>query len=158
MFFAPALIAARPVKPCDGGFSGAWNLLLKKKQNALSEMPLRILPLMKDANDGQMGCTVQEIDDMRAAEVFHEAGQHIGGAALFGALGQGEAGIPNGVGVVVGLICAPPLGAVVPDFAHVGFCRWRKRNGLHCALNAARLRALKASKSNGRGSPDSRPA
>ena len=35
MFFAPALIAAKPVKPCDGGFSGAWNLLLKKKQNAL---------------------------------------------------------------------------------------------------------------------------
>ena len=35
MFFAPALIAARPLKSCDGGFSGAWNLLLKKKQNAL---------------------------------------------------------------------------------------------------------------------------
>ena len=27
-FFAPDLIATKPVKPCDGGVSGAWNLLL----------------------------------------------------------------------------------------------------------------------------------
>ena len=32
-FFAPDLIAAKPVKPCDGGVFGALNSLLKKEQN-----------------------------------------------------------------------------------------------------------------------------
>ena len=34
LFLAPALIAARPVKPCDGGVLGALNSLLKMKRNA----------------------------------------------------------------------------------------------------------------------------
>ena len=33
VFFATALIAAKPVKPCDGGVFGALNLLLKKERN-----------------------------------------------------------------------------------------------------------------------------
>ena len=33
-FHAPVLIAAKPVKPCDGAVFGALNLLLKMKQNA----------------------------------------------------------------------------------------------------------------------------
>ena len=32
--FAMGLIAARPVKPCDGGVFGALNLLLKTKRSA----------------------------------------------------------------------------------------------------------------------------
>ena len=32
--FAPDLVAAKPVKPCDGGVFGALDLLLKMKQNA----------------------------------------------------------------------------------------------------------------------------
>ena len=32
--FAIGLIAAKPVKPCDGGVFGALNLLLKKEQSA----------------------------------------------------------------------------------------------------------------------------
>ena len=31
--FATSLIAAKPVKPCDGGVFGALNLLLKKESN-----------------------------------------------------------------------------------------------------------------------------
>ena len=34
LFFAPALIAAKPVKPCDGGVFEGLNLLSKKEQNA----------------------------------------------------------------------------------------------------------------------------
>ena len=32
--FAPVLIAAKPLKPCDGAVFGALDLLLKMKQNA----------------------------------------------------------------------------------------------------------------------------
>ena len=34
-FFAPCLIAAKPVKPCDGGVFGAFYLLLKTERNTL---------------------------------------------------------------------------------------------------------------------------
>ena len=38
-FFAIRLVAAKPVKPCDGGISGALNLLSEMKQSAPTDRP-----------------------------------------------------------------------------------------------------------------------
>ena len=39
--FAPALIAAKPVKPCDGGVFGAFYLLLFLQRNRAFSAPAR---------------------------------------------------------------------------------------------------------------------
>ena len=44
VYFAIALIAAKPVKPCDGGVFGGLNLLLKKEQHAPGQGRGRMRP------------------------------------------------------------------------------------------------------------------
>jgi len=119
---------------------------------------VHVLPLMQDTDDVQPIAVVAKIDHLCAGGVFQVARAHVDRPALFDAGGQSLAGIPDVVGVAVGLICPSMLGAVGPDVIKVGTGGGREGKGLHRPSYSARFRALNASKSKGWGSPDCSPA
>ena len=57
VIFAIALIAAKPVKPCDGGVFWAFDLLLKKERKALVPVSGRAgVPFAAQARTGLRAC------------------------------------------------------------------------------------------------------
>lgn len=119
-------------------------------------MAVVIHAIVQDPDDIQSVPPIPIVDHMRSGREPHVSGTHIDGASLLAVMGQGQTGITDFVGVPVSLIPAPGLRAVIPDA--VDICCWREGEGFHPASNSARFRALKLSKSKGRGSPDCSPA
>lgn len=97
-------------------------------------MPCRRSVLNKSGatNYVQVTRVFQEINHERTTQVFFEVWPNFYRAALFCFARQCVAHIPNRIGVDVGLVWPPLMTASVATRGHVGRCRWRERDGLHC--------------------------